>query len=186
MWSWRWLRRVAISSPAQNRLPEASTWRPRVSRGAGLDAALLGGVVESGDGLVGGGGEHDGLAAFAGGPPCVEGVAFHSGSGAAAESSFEVIDVGNGGVAPAEAEGRVRRSQSLAKRWDLVELDGAVGVDEMVEHATSADGGELHRVTDESEAPASVVGEGRRGCRGGRWGTMPASSTMTVEPAGRS
>ena len=43
---------------------------------------------------------------------------------------------------------------------DLVELDGAVGVDEVVEHAASADGGELHRVTDQGDAPASVVGEG--------------------------
>ena len=43
---------------------------------------------------------------------------------------------------------------------DLVELDGAVGVDEVVEHAAASDGGELHRVTDQREAPAPVVGQG--------------------------
>ena len=43
---------------------------------------------------------------------------------------------------------------------DLVEFDRAAGVDEVLEHAASADGGELHRVADHHDSPRSVVGEG--------------------------
>ena len=42
---------------------------------------------------------------------------------------------------------------------DAVEFDGAVGVDEVAEHAGAADGGELQGVTDQGEAPAPGVGQ---------------------------
>ena len=80
---------------------------------AGVDASLLGGVVEAGDGVVGGCGEHDGLAALAGGFPGVECGSVHAGGGAAVEPAVEVVDVGHGGVA-ASGVGGTRRVPS---RW---------------------------------------------------------------------
>ena len=46
----------------------------------GSDPAMLGDVVELGDGVVGGRGEHDGLAALAGSVPGIEGVSSVAGS----------------------------------------------------------------------------------------------------------
>ena len=42
-----------------------------------------------------------------------------------------------------------------------VEFDGVVSVDEESEHAASTDGGELHRVADEHDAPSLPVRERR-------------------------
>ena len=46
---------------------------------------------------------------------------------------------------------------------DVVEFDGAVGVDEVAEHAAPADGGELAGIPHHHHPPCLVVGEAGEG-----------------------
>ena len=80
------------------------------------------------------------------------------------QSAFEVVHVGDGGVAAAEPE-RGLAFPVVEEAVDLVEFDGAVRIDEVVEHAYPPHGSELHRVADQGDAPASVVGELGKGLK---------------------
>lgn len=42
---------------------------------------------------------------------------------------------------------------------DSIQLDGVERVDQVSEHAGSSEGGELHRIADEDEAPLPLLGE---------------------------
>ena len=126
---------------------------------AGIEPPLLCGPVEDVDGAIGRGAEQHGLTVVAAVPPSVEGLSVHSSGGAAVETSVAVVDVGDGGVASAEAEGG-GTFPVVREPVDSVEFNSTAGVGEVFEHAASADCGELQGVADEDNSPGSVVGEG--------------------------
>ena len=79
-----------------------------------------------------------------------------------------VVEVEDLGVAPAQGQAGVALPL-VGEAVDPVQLDGAVAVDEMAEHARAPDGGELQRVAHQRQAPAPGVGQLRQlGQLGGR------------------
>ena len=69
-----------------------------------------------------------------------------------------VVEVDHVGVSVSEAEAGLSFPGRI-EAVDPVELDRSEGVDDVAEHAGAADGGELHRVTDQGEPPAPPVGD---------------------------
>jgi hypothetical protein len=68
---------------------------------------------------------------------------------------------------------------------EVFEFDRAAGVAEFLEHAASADGLELARVTDEGESPLALLGVHDELVKVTVF-NMPASSTITVVPGPQS
>ena len=83
---------------------------------------------------------------------------------------WRVVDVDDVEVAAAEAQAGVA-FPVVGEAVDAVELDRAVGVDEVAEHAAAADGGELQRVADQHEPPAPARRPGRPARPA--WGSRP-------------
>ena len=125
---------------------------------AEVAAGVLDGSVEGVDVGVGLGGDGDGLAV---------GVEMGPGVGDAVEVALVVVGVDalvvevgveRPGSSGAEAEGGVG-FPSVGEAVDVLEVVGAAGAAELVEHAASADGLELAGVADEDQSPLLGLGE---------------------------
>ncbi len=115
-------------------------------------------MVEFVDGVVGRRHEERCPAGFSFHPPAGDGGGADVVLGAAVEAVVVVVELCDVGVATAESEAGVA-FPVVVEAVDPVEFDGVVGVDEEAEHATSTDGGELHRVADEDDSPALSIGQ---------------------------
>src|SRR5690606_12464004 len=137
---------------------------------AGLDAGLLGEVVEAGNGVGGVGHQRHCLAPAAGFVPGVDDPGFHVFEGSVVKATVPLVLGENGGIAGAETQ-TGGAFPFVSEAVDLVEFCRPVKVDEMGEHATSSDRSELAGVADEDDAPVVPVGETSEGCEfGGRSG----------------
>ena len=74
------------------------------------------------------------------------------------EAAVLVVEADDVGVASPQTEAGIS-FPGRVEAVDPVELDGAEGVDEVAEHAGATDGRELHRVTEQSEAPTPSLGQ---------------------------
>ena len=125
-----------------------------------------------------------GLATATGLTPGGDDLLFHLVEAAVVESSSSVVFGEHGRVAVAETEAGVA-FPVVAESVDLVEFDATVGVDEVDEHAAATDSREL------AGSPTRTTRHSRWSARRARSASLgvaavPASSTITVVPSGRS
>ena len=133
-----------------------------------VDASLLRKFVEAVDGVVGVGHQRHRLPPLSGVAPRVDDGDLHLVGGAVVESTVMPIFVDHADVARAETAGG-GAFPLVGEAVDVVEFDGATGVDEVGEHAAASDGGELAGIPHHHHPPRHVFGETYQGgeLRGG-------------------
>ena len=174
------LRRVAIWSPAPAWVPSAERHRVVRSRRRGWPGCS----VDPPGGVGGGGGDGDGPAGVGvavvevGDPVGRRGRGGRCGGGRGRRRRRRPCG------SPARRARLASASQGSVKRRGVSRSWCGSGVAPVGEHAAAADGGELGGVADERRA-ASGVGRARSTSSArSSVAAMPASSTMTVVPAG--
>ena len=125
---------------------------------AGLDAVLLAALVQHRDGFVGGCHQQHVIAGLTVLPPGVDGGSFHLSCRTAMQAIMRVVDLEDIDVALSETQACVA-FPLVGEAVDAVEFDRPERVSEQPEHPAAADGGELQRVTDESDPPLATISQ---------------------------